>query len=187
MKALSKALVGLVLAAVVAAGGIVFWNYATLHAPVKRAMAEDSRNAKVKVWTYRNYGVDGDTLVFDLRDLDAENSTLDVMRVLFTAAGSLRDHRFEHVLLAYKGQKRFVLKGEYFFQLGMEYRASQNPVYLLRTFPENVFKMDGRQAFGTWTGGLLGVVGEQMKDLKKLHEQWYLLEWAEQQLKSGKH
>lgn len=186
MKSLAKALVGLLIAAALAVGGVVFWNYATLQAPVKRALAEDTRNANVKVWVYRNYGVDGDNLVFDLRGLSEQNSTLDVMRVLFTAASSLQDHRFEHVLLAYKGEKRFVLKGDYFFQLGREYRGSQNPVFLLRTFPENVFQLDGKQAFGTWTGGLLGVVAEQMKDLTKLHEQWYIDAWTEQQLKQAK-
>ena len=57
--------------------------------------------------------------------------------------------------------------------LGQEYEK-QNPVYTMRTFPENVYGVDGTQAFGSWTGGLLGVLGKQMGDFSELHKQWYI-------------
>ena len=48
----------------------------------------------------------------------------------------------------------------------------------MRTLPENVFKMDGTAAFGTWTGGWLGVVGKQMEDFSEFHKQWYISDLA---------
>ena len=42
---------------------------------------------------------------------------------------------------------------------------TENPSYLLRTVPAYGHKLDGSKAYNTWTGGILGVMGKQMKDL----------------------
>jgi len=52
----------------------------------------------------------------------------------------------------------------------------QNPVYTMRTFPQNVYALDGSPAFETWSGGLLGVLGKQLEDFSEFHKQWYLNE-----------
>lgn len=44
----------------------------------------------------------------------------------------------------------------------------------MRNFPENLYRPDGQRAFGSWTGGLLGVVGKQMEDFREFHKQWYV-------------
>lgn len=61
--------------------------------------------------------------------------------------------------------------------MGVEY-GTQNPVYTMRTFPENLYRPDGTAAFGTWTGGLFGVLGKQMEDFIEFHKQWYVNELA---------
>lgn len=66
-----------------------------------------------------------------------------------------------------------MLKGDYFQTIGLEYGV-QNPVYTLRTLPENVYTLEGKQAFGSWTGGWLGVVGKQMEDLNEFHRLWFM-------------
>ncbi|RCS20958.1 hypothetical protein DUT91_25205 [Phyllobacterium salinisoli] len=65
------------------------------------------------------------------------------------------------------------MHGAYFNTLGVE-RNTQNPVYTIRTMPENMMDMEGRPAFSTWTGGLLGVMGKQMEDHQAMHRSWYL-------------
>jgi len=55
----------------------------------------------------------------------------------------------------------------------MEYE-SQNPVYTIRTFPENLYTIDGKNVYGEWTGGLLGVVTKQMEDFNDFHKKWYI-------------
>ena len=122
-----------------------------------------------------HYGgyINPDVLVYDLRDVPGDKSRLDVMRVVLQYADRLKEQEFETVELAYRGDIRFSVDGAYFQELGQEYEF-QNPVYTLRTFPEHVNGLDGTPAFGTWTGGLFGVLGRQMEDLNRFHDQWYL-------------
>lgn len=77
------------------------------------------------------------------------------------------------ILLQSKGKTKFQLKGDYFRQLGIEY-GQQNPVYTMRTFTEHLYTSEGDKAFGTWTGGLLGVLKEQMEDFEEFHKKWYV-------------
>jgi len=44
----------------------------------------------------------------------------------------------------------------------------------MRTFTEHVFSPDEKKAFSTWTGGLLGVVKQQMEDFVEFHKKWYI-------------
>ena len=57
--------------------------------------------------------------------------------------------------------------------LGEEY-GQQNPIYTVRTFPENLFLTDGTNAYGQWTGGMLGVLGKQMEDFADFNKKWFL-------------
>lgn len=90
-----------------------------------------------------------------------------------------KDQSFERVVLSYKGSSKFQLEGSYFHTLGSDYEF-QNPAYTLRTLPENVYELDGSPTFGSWTGGLIGVVGKQMEDLNQLHARWYLYEMVDE-------
>ena len=49
----------------------------------------------------------------------------------------------------------------------------------MRTFPENVYALDGAKAFPSWTGGLIGVTGKQMEDFAEFHKQWYIYDLTE--------
>ena len=55
--------------------------------------------------------------------------------------------------------------------------GTQNPVYTLRTLPENIRNLDGTHPYGTWTGGWLGVTSRQMEDLKQFSNDWFLTEY----------
>ena len=46
---------------------------------------------------------------------------MDVFRVLLQYARELKDHQYQRIILAAYGQKKFVVPGEYFQQLGREY------------------------------------------------------------------
>lgn len=152
---------------------MLLFNYFSAHSPVQRAISEDSRNEKVRVWSYHRFGVMPGDLVFDLRSFDDSAAPLDVIRTLLHAASGLKERKFDRVVLAYQGTPKLFLRGDYFQTLGQEY-GQQNPVYTLRTLPENVYRLDGTPAYGTWTGGILGVLGKQMEDLGKLSQDWFL-------------
>lgn len=154
------------------------YNYVSVQRHVFSVISSDERNSGITVWAHYQYFIVPTSLVFDVRGLSGEKSPADVTRVLFQFAATMKERDFERVTLSSHGQPKFLLTGEYFSNLGAEYGV-QNPVYTMRTLPENVYKLDGTAAFGTWTGGLLGVVGKQMEDFIELHKQWYINDIAQ--------
>jgi hypothetical protein len=89
------------------------------------------------------------------------------------SAEALDNKEFKLVYLASKGENKFFIKGDYFIKLGQEY-SSQNPVYTVRTFPENLFLISGKEAYSKWTGGVFGVLSQQMDDLNDVYREWSL-------------
>jgi hypothetical protein len=159
--------------------GLAIWaaNYFFAQRYLSDVIAADARNSGISASAHYEYYVSPSSLVFDLRSISSNTSMADVTRVLLQFAASRKNESYERVILSYRGEPRFVFMGDYFHTLGAEY-GSQNPVYTMRTLPENVFHIDGKQAFGSWTGGWLGVVSKQMEDFTEFHKQWYLSEVA---------
>lgn len=153
--------------------GVFAWNYVSLHIVVSKALNDDPRNEPIIAWAYFQHGVDAKTLVFDLRVVTLEAASIDGIRVLIQTAKALKDRDFDQVILAYQGRPKFKLDGAYFKTLGVE-AGVQNPVYTMRTLPENVRRLDGTPAFDTWSGGVLGVLGKQIQDLNRFSSQWFV-------------
>lgn len=148
-------------------------NYFLVHRSVQQVLESDTRNQGISVFAHYQYFVVPSVLVIDLRKVSDTNSPADVTRVLLQFAQSQKSRAFSLVTLAHMGKPKFTLKGEFFQTLGIEF-GEQNPVYTMRTFPENVYNLAGTAAFETWTGGMLGVLGKQMEDFNEFHKQWYI-------------
>lgn len=133
----------------------------------------DGRNRGIGVRAYYRGAVSRDVVVFDIHSVDSGKAPLDVFRLFLDFAEELRNDRLTSVELAFRGESRFAISGTYFRTLGIE-RNDQNPLYTIRTFPENVRTLDGVLAFPKWTGGALGVLGKQMEDFNELNHRWYL-------------
>lgn len=148
-------------------------NYWFVGAALSDAIESDSRNVGVEASAhYENY-IFPSVLVFDLRKVSGTNSPADVFRIFLQFSFRVKDKSFERVQLAHNGIVKFQIRGDFFQKLGREFEQ-QNPIYTIRTFPENVHRPDGTPAFGTWTGGMLGVLSQQMKDFNKFHQEWYI-------------
>lgn len=119
----------------------------------------------------------GQKLVYDLTSVAPTNSMADVFRVFLQFASAEKDKQFGSIELGFRGRPKFLIRGDYFQQLGKEF-GTQNPVYTIRTFPENVMKLDGSKAYPTWTGGFIGVSGKQMEDFNDFHRQWWFNDLA---------
>lgn len=145
--------------------------YVTVPAYLKKS--EDTRNDKVALVAHMRWGVDPTTLILDLLSVSPTASMADVDRSVFDTADALSGRSFASVQLAYRGFSKFQMDGAYFKKLGEE-RSYQNPVYTIRTLPENMKDMNGLPAFQTWTGGMLGVMTKQMEDHNNLHHRWYI-------------
>lgn len=149
------------------------FNYIQLQSRMNSVLKADPRNEGVKVTVHFGSYVNPSKLIFNLKSVSATNSSSDVFRVFLQFAEKMSSKDFMEVVLAYKRTAKFKIDGDYFQKLGKEY-SWQNPVYTIRTFPENLKNLDGSQAYGQWTGGLLGVMKEQMEDFNDFHRKWYL-------------
>lgn len=153
-------------------GTIYLFNYLSLNQPAFKETNTDSRNEGIKYdLHYKNF-VFLNTLIFNLKDVSFSKSSADVFRVLLQVASALKDKKFETIVLTFRGNPKFILHGDYFERLGNEYEI-QNPIYMMRTFPENLYDLNGYHAYGEWTGGMLGVVNRQLEDLNDFHDKWY--------------
>ena len=141
--------------------------------PVRDALAGDPRNSGFSLHAHWAYYVQPSTLVLDLTRVD-NAAPVDLLRGTFRAAEAMQrgGRTFDRVVLARAGTPVFFLTGEDFRTLGANVAIGENPVYLVRTFPEKLHRPDGSSAFGTWTGGLLGVVSKQMEDVTSAAREW---------------
>jgi hypothetical protein len=147
----------------------------TVQWDLDNVLRSDPRNSGVLVSVLVRDG--GSTLVYNLTSVAPTNSMSDVFRVFLQFASTEKDRDFKSVELSARGRPKFLLAGSYFKLLGQEF-GTQNPIYTIRTFPENVTRMDGSHAFPTWTGGWLGVSSKQMTDFNEFHQQWWLMDFA---------
>jgi hypothetical protein len=148
-------------------------NYIQLQSYMDKVIKDDIRNQEINVSVhYENY-VNPQILIYDLKSVSNNNSMADVFRVFLQFSDSVKEKKFETVIIAYNGIAKFKLGGDYFNTIGKEY-LFQNPVYTIRTFPEHLKKADGSQAYAHWTGGMLGVLQKQMDDFNNFHRQWYI-------------
>ena len=146
-----------------------------LQADMDAVLRADARNNGIAV-SVRDHG-DRSILVYDLTSVAPTNSMADVFRVFLRFASAEKGRDFESIELRFRGRPKFLITGKYFKQLGEEF-GTQNPVFTIRTFPENVMKLDGFRAYPSWTGGLIGVVNKQMEDSNDFHRQWWLSDFV---------
>lgn len=143
----------------------------TVWLPVASVLAKDDRNRVAAIHVYRSWFVHPRDITINLVTLDGA-ATIDLSRALFQTAEALKDRKFGKVTLSRGGKAVFALNGEDFSELGAEYAAGQNPIYLVRTLPEKLALPDGRPAFGAWTGGWLGVLNKQLEDVNNFGQAW---------------
>jgi hypothetical protein len=130
----------------------------------------DPRNEGIKI------SVDTDeaqsVLLINMESLSAERSMADVFRVFLQFSEKMKDRLFKEVKLEYRKNIKFKIDGKYYQKIGKEFET-QNPVYTVRTFPENLMKPDGSKAYPSWKGGMIGVVKKQMEDFNDFNKKWY--------------
>lgn len=140
---------------------------------INQIIKEDSRNQGIEVKVSYNSIFDKKKIIYDIKSISGDKSVMDVFRVFLQFSNKVKNKEFENITLSCKGQKKFKIEGDYFKTLGMEYEE-QNPMYTIRTFPENVFNLDNTAAYSQWTGGILGVLEKQMEDFSDFNNKWYV-------------
>jgi len=153
--------------------GIYGFNYFILTSPINQQVTSDIRNNGIDVDLHYEYYVNPNKLIFNIKNISGEKSKADIFRVLLQSAQSLKQLNFDTVKLAFKGKVKFLITGSYFKDLGQNF-DSQNPMYTLRTFPENVYNVNGQLAYGRVEGGILGVLGAEMDNFNDFTDKWLL-------------
>lgn len=160
---------------IISIGAAYGFNYLALQHPMNEVLESDPRNKGLEVSVHYQSYLNPSVLIYDLRRLSGTNSKVDVFRSFLQFAEKVNGKSFEKVELAFRGETKFVLDGEYFKELGRDY-GTQNPVWTMNHFPEKLKLPDGTRAYETWTGGWLGVVGKQIEDFNDFHDKWYMRE-----------
>ena len=148
---------------------IVVWN-AVVFIPVSRALSDDEGATIV---AYRRWLVSPNEIVIDIWSVKNTQSMAGMDRHLFKTAEALQNRSYSNVVLAYKGSGKLMMDGSYLQEIGATHQT-QNPVYTMRTMQEHLTNLDGTPAFGTWTGGWLGVLGKQLEDHNEFHKRWWV-------------
>ncbi|MCP5798763.1 hypothetical protein NL298_26145, partial [Klebsiella pneumoniae] len=99
MKKVYKAIILIVLLC----GGVLSANYIFLQKHMNEVLKEDPRNDGISVWVYYKWFVNSSEINYDLRSVSAENSSLDVSRVMLQFAEKVKDDDFSKVYLSYRG------------------------------------------------------------------------------------
>ncbi|MES2268749.1 MAG: hypothetical protein V4520_18440 [Bacteroidota bacterium] len=152
---------------------IALLNHFILSTPVHHQLNSDPRNSGIDLSAHYQYYCNPSVLILNLKDIGNDKAPADIFRAFLQASNSLKDKNFDVVVLECRGNPKFKLSGKYFNKLGTEYEQ-QNPVYTIRTFPENVMNLDGSHAFGSVTGGVFGVLKLQMEQFGEFTNAWYL-------------
>jgi hypothetical protein len=154
-------------------GALWLREYLAVGRPVAQAIEADSRNSGIELIAHFKYRVVASILVMDLRGV-VTASPADLFRTLFQAADALhaRQRAFDKVEIARNGHAVFVINDSEFDEIGGSFGAGENPLYLLRTFPQKLRRPDGSQPFSEWEGGILGVAMRQLEDVTKAASAW---------------
>jgi hypothetical protein len=168
-----KKLIALLAVLVVAVLLIYGFNYVSVGSKIAAVLHDDPRNSGVDIDAHLGDYINPQVLVLDMKGIGPNNSMADVFRVVIQLSHSMQSKSFQTVKFEWHGSERYDLSGTDFQELGTALDG-QNPMYIMRTFPEKLLLPDGTHPFGTWTGGMLGVLGHQMDDFNQFHHGWYL-------------
>lgn len=158
---------------VIIAIGIYIFNFATIIQPTMNKINEDNRNDGISLDVHYKFYVIPNTLEFNLKNVPSDKAAADIFRVFLQTSSTLKDKNFDKVELKYKGTLKFILNGDYYKQLGSEFEE-QNPIYTMRTLPENLYNPNGEPSYSKWEGGMFGVLGKQMEDFNDFNRKWYM-------------
>ena len=168
-----KVIGGIGIAAFALVAVVLLANVVLAWRPVSKALSEDSRNSGYVLRAHLGGYVNPSTLVLDLREVKLA-APVDLLRGVFQSAGALHSagRRFDRVVLERQGTPVFLMKGQDFADIGAQQTSGENPVYMIRKFPSKLYRPDGTAAYGEWTGGIFGVLKNEMEDVTHAITEW---------------
>jgi hypothetical protein len=121
-------------------------NFGLFQDPVNKVIERDDRNRGVSVRAHWRWYVDPTVLVYDLREMPADATSVDALRPFLHFAYKQKGRQFVRVDLAWRGTTRFSIKGSDFGELGWQY-VHRSPVDTMTVMPGILYRPDGSKAF----------------------------------------
>jgi hypothetical protein len=116
------------------------------------------------------YTLDGN-VVFDVRSCKGDSRLIDPLHLLMQFGYKLRDDSFHHLSVASAGEEVYRLEKPDLDELSRQYELGAR-IWAFDHWPERLRKPSGERAFGSWSGGFLGVMRAQAEDLNEALRTW---------------
>ncbi len=152
--------------------GVSLWWGTLRHSELRSLLRGCSDTGGIEVSVYYGSVFSQEEVVFDLQDVQAHVRRVDVLHLLLRYARKLdRPGAPERLALAARGRRLFYLPRSDYRKLAEEH-AVGNRLWSIHHFAERLRTMSGARAYGTWTGGWLGVMKKQLEDLNDFLDTW---------------
>jgi hypothetical protein len=128
--------------------GVYGLNNLQLQSKMDFVILMDSRNKGVEVAVYYDSPFNYRAIVYDMKGVSGDKSFADIFRVFLQFAERMRDSDLlrEDCLLR---PVKYILTGEDFKLVGLQYPLGENSIYIIRTFPEKLLLPNGRNVSPT--------------------------------------
>jgi hypothetical protein len=128
--------------------GVYGLNNFQLQSKMDFVILMDSRNKGVEVAVYYDSPFNYRAIVYDMKGVSGDKSFADIFRVFLQFAERMRDSDLlrEDCLLR---PVKYILTGEDFKLVGLQYPLGENSIYIIRTFPEKLLLPNGRNVSPT--------------------------------------
>jgi hypothetical protein len=113
----------------------------------------------------------GGNIVFDVRSCKGDCRLIDPLHLLMQFGFKIKDEGFSHLLLASAGEEVYRLEKSDLDELARQYDLGAR-IWAFDHWSERLRKPTGERAFGSWSGGVLGVTLGQTKDLSEALKAW---------------
>lgn len=113
----------------------------------------------------------GGNIVFDVRSCEGDSRLIDPLHLLLQFGYILRDTEIDHLAIASGGEEVYRLPKPDLDELARQYELGAR-IWAFNHWPERLREPTGERAFGTWTGGFIGVLAGQAKDLNEALRTW---------------
>lgn len=150
--------------------GIIYgYNFFSLQYPMNKILLLNGNKGIDVSVGYENY-INLSTVIYDLHGCQ-HKTKIDILKVLLQFAEKKKDSNFDYIILCCRGKRKFIIPGEFFKKIGMEYNE-QNIVPTIKMFPENLLHLDGSPFSETKSDSLFMSEDELLKECCKFMFEW---------------
>ena len=115
----------LLILAILIPAGIYGYNYINLEGPLVKVLERNEAYQGIQIHSYYYNFIAPSKVIFDVMNVENASAS-DVFSVLIDFAIVNKDKKYQQVILAYKGNAKFILPGDYFQKLATNSNPSDS-------------------------------------------------------------